>query len=51
MGLYALNLGLWLALLIQRRRRRLGELGDLTALKTSASAPGEGSRPTASSTP
>ncbi|WP_094553956.1 cytochrome b/b6 domain-containing protein [Synechococcus sp. 1G10] len=39
MGLYALNLGLWLALLIQRRRRRLGELGDLTALKTSASAP------------
>ncbi|MCP9917146.1 cytochrome b/b6 domain-containing protein [Cyanobium sp. ATX 6F1] len=39
MGLYALNLGLWLALLIQRRRRRLGELGDLTALKASASAP------------
>jgi len=39
MGLYALNLGLWLALLIQRRRRRLGELGDLSALKASANGP------------
>jgi thiosulfate reductase cytochrome b subunit len=38
MGPYALILGLWLALLIQRRRRRLGGLADFSALKASANA-------------
>jgi thiosulfate reductase cytochrome b subunit len=35
MGLYALNLGLWIALLLARRRRRLAEAGDLTTLRGS----------------
>ncbi|WP_424185120.1 cytochrome b/b6 domain-containing protein [Synechococcus sp. WH 5701] len=39
MGLYALNLGLWMALLLTRRRRRLAETGDLSTIRASAHAP------------
>jgi thiosulfate reductase cytochrome b subunit len=35
MGLYAFNLGVWIALLIQRRRRRLAVTGDLGTLRAS----------------
>lgn len=35
MGLFALNLGLWIALLLWKRRRRLAESVDLQALRTS----------------
>jgi thiosulfate reductase cytochrome b subunit len=35
MGLYAFNLGVWIALLIQRRRRRLADTGDLGTLRAS----------------
>ncbi|MCP9884107.1 cytochrome b/b6 domain-containing protein [Synechococcus sp. ATX 2A4] len=36
MGLYASNLGLWIALLIQRRRDRLAHSGDLATLNASS---------------
>ncbi len=36
MGLYALNLGLWIALLIQRRRARLVQSSDLATLTASS---------------
>jgi thiosulfate reductase cytochrome b subunit len=35
MGLYAVNLGIWIALLIQRRRRRLAHTGDLDTWRAS----------------
>lgn len=35
MGLFALNLGLWIALLLQRRRRRLADLADVATLRAS----------------
>jgi thiosulfate reductase cytochrome b subunit len=35
MGVFALNLGLWIALLLWKRRRRLAESADLQALRTS----------------
>jgi thiosulfate reductase cytochrome b subunit len=35
MGLYALNLGVWIALLIGQRRRKLADTGDLGTLKAS----------------
>jgi thiosulfate reductase cytochrome b subunit len=39
MGLYAINLGVWIVLLIQLRRQRLAELGDLSTLGHSQSPP------------
>lgn len=39
MGLYALNLGVWIALLLQRRRQRLAVSGDFAALGHSQSPP------------
>jgi thiosulfate reductase cytochrome b subunit len=39
MGLYALNLGLWIALLWRWRRQRLAQLGDVSTLGQSQSAP------------
>jgi thiosulfate reductase cytochrome b subunit len=39
MGLYALNLGIWIALLVQRRRKRLAEPGDFSTLGHSKSEP------------
>ena len=38
MGLYALNLGGWIALLLAQRRRRLAQAGDLNTLKGSCNA-------------
>ncbi|CAK6687771.1 cytochrome b/b6 domain-containing protein [Synechococcus sp. CCY9201] len=38
MGLYALNLGVWIALLLVQRRRRLAQAGDLSTLKGSGNA-------------
>lgn len=35
MGLYALNLGVWIALLIQKRHQRLADPGDLGTLRAS----------------
>ena len=35
MGLFALNLGLWIALLLHRRRRRLADLADVATLRAS----------------
>ncbi|MEB3263504.1 MAG: cytochrome b/b6 domain-containing protein [Synechococcus sp.] len=35
MGLYAANLGLWIALLLRRRHRRLAQTGDLATLRVS----------------
>jgi len=39
MGLYALNLGIWIVLLWSRRHRRLAQLGDVSTLGQSQSAP------------
>ena len=39
MGLYAINLGIWIALLWSWRRQRLGQLGDVSTLGHSQSAP------------
>lgn len=39
MGLYAINLGIWIALLLSLRRERLAELGDVSTLGHSQSAP------------
>ena len=36
MGLYAANLGVWIALLLRRRHRRLAALGDLGTIRTSS---------------
>ncbi|MCT0223730.1 cytochrome b/b6 domain-containing protein [Synechococcus sp. CS-1328] len=38
MGLYALNLGVWIGLLLVQRRRRLAQAGDLSTLKGSGNA-------------
>jgi thiosulfate reductase cytochrome b subunit len=35
MGLYALNLGVWIALLIRQRRRKLADTGDVGTLRAS----------------
>jgi thiosulfate reductase cytochrome b subunit len=35
MGVYALNLGMWIALLIRHRRRRLADSGDLGTVRSS----------------
>ncbi len=35
MGLYALNLGVWIPLLIQQRHRRLADTGDVGTLRAS----------------
>lgn len=39
MGLFALNLGLWIGLLLWRRHRRLADLGDVAALRSSQNRP------------
>lgn len=39
MGLYAINLGIWIALLWSWRRQRLAQLGDVSTLGHSQSAP------------
>jgi len=39
MGLFALNLGLWIGLLLWRRHRRLADLGDVAALRSSRNGP------------
>lgn len=39
MGLYALNLGVWIALLLQRRRQRLAVTADFSTLGHSQSQP------------
>jgi len=39
MGVYALNLGVWIVLLIQIRHQRLAELGDVSTLGHSQSPP------------
>jgi thiosulfate reductase cytochrome b subunit len=39
MGLYALNLGVWIALLLQRRRQRLAVTADVSTLAHSQSQP------------
>ncbi|WP_254959475.1 hypothetical protein [Cyanobium sp. Cruz CV13-4-11] len=35
MGLYALNLGVWIGLLIRQRRRKLADTGDIGTLRAS----------------
>ena len=39
MAVFALNLGVWMGLLLQRRRRQLAELGDLATWRGSQNAP------------
>ena len=39
MGLFALNLGIWIALLLRRRHRRLAALDDVSSLRASQSQP------------
>jgi len=39
MGLYALNLGVWIALLIARRGRRLADARDITGLRDPSNPP------------
>lgn len=38
MGLYAVNLGVWIGLLFWQRRRRLAVGGDLVTLRSSSSS-------------